>query len=81
MRTEKTYADLYIALLGAMLVGRLISGVSKAIFFMAGKYTMQAWIAASFVTALPGIVLQLAVVPSIVYYLMRAGLIPQRYPR
>jgi len=33
------------------------------------------------VTALPGIVLQLAVVPSIVYYLMRAGLIPQRYPR
>jgi len=32
-------------------------------------------------TALPGIVLQLAVVPSIVYYLMRAGLIPQRYPR
>ena len=31
--------------------------------------------------ALPGIVLQLAVVPSIVYYLMRAGLIPQRYPR
>ena len=80
VRTEKTYADLYIALLGAMLVGRLISGVSKAIFFMAGKYTMQAWIAASFVTALPGIVLQLAVVPSIVYYLMRAGLIPQRYP-
>ena len=42
---------------------------------------MQAWIAASFVTALPGIVLQLAVVPSIAYYLMRAGLIPQRYPR
>ena len=68
-------------LVAAMLVGRLVSGVTKALFFMAGQYTMQAWIAASFVTALPGIVLQLAVVPSIVYYLMRAGLIPQRYPR
>ena len=81
VRTGKTYADLYLSLAAAMLVGRLVSGVTKALFFMAGQYTMQAWIAASFVTALPGIVLQLAVVPSIVYYLMRAGLIPQRYPR
>ena len=79
--TGKVYGDLYISLLGAMLVGRLVSGVTKALFFMAGQYTMQAWIAASFVTALPGIVLQLAVVPSVVYYLMRAGLIPQRYPK
>ena len=81
VRTGKTYADLYLSLVAAMLIGRLVSGVTKALFFMAGQYTMQAWIAASFVTALPGIVLQLAVVPSIVYYLMRAGLIPQRYPR
>ena len=81
VRTGKTYADLYLSLVAAMLVGRLVSGVTKALFFMAGQYTMQAWIAASFVTALPGIVLQLAVVPSIVYYLMRAGLIPQRYPK
>lgn len=81
VRTGKTYADLYLSLAAAMLIGRLVSGVTKALFFMAGQYTMQAWIAASFVTALPGIVLQLAVVPSIVYYLMRAGLIPQRYPR
>ena len=81
VRTGKVYGDLYISLLGAMLVGRLVSGATKALFFMAGKYTMQAWIAASFVTALPGILLQLAVVPSIVYYLMRAGLIPQRYQK
>ena len=81
VRTGKTYAALYLSLVAAMLIGRLVSGVTKALFFMAGQYTMQAWIAASFVTALPGIVLQLAVVPSIVYYLMRAGLIPQRYPR
>lgn len=74
VRTGKTYADLCLSLVAAMLVGRLVSGVTKALFFMAGQYTMQAWIAASFVTALPGIVLQLAVVPSIVYYLMRAGL-------
>ena len=81
VRTGKTYADLYLSLVAAMLVGRLVSGVTKALFFMAGQYTMQAWIAASFVTALPGIVLQLAVVPSIVYYLMRAGPEMRKEPR
>lgn len=81
VRTGKTYADLYLSLVTAMLLGRVVSGVAKALLFQAGKYTLQAWIAASFVTALPGIVLQLAVVPSVVYYLMRAGLIPQRYPK
>ena len=80
VRTGKTYADLYLSLVAAMLAGIYIA-MGGLLFFMAGQYTMQAWIAASFVTALPGIVLQLAVVPSIVYYLMRAGLIPQRYPR
>ena len=56
VRTGKTYADLYLSLVAAMLVGRLVSGVTKALFFMAGQYTMQAWIAASFVTALPAAV-------------------------
>ena len=36
VRTGKTYADLYLSLVAAMLVGRLVSGVTKALFFMAG---------------------------------------------
>ena len=71
-----------IALLGAMLDrASYLRREQRQSSSWRDRYTMQAWIAASFVTALPGIVLQLAVVPSIVYYLMRAGLIPQRYPR
>ena len=79
IRTGKIYADLYLALLTAMLVGRLVSGVTKALIFQAGQYTLAAWISASFVTALPGIALQLALLPSVVYYLMKAKLIPSRY--
>ena len=41
VRTGKTYADLYLSLVAAMLVGRLVSGVTKALFFMAGQYTMH----------------------------------------
>ena len=79
--TKHLYADLYISLAAAMLLGRVVSGIAKALIFSAGSYSMASWVAGSFVTALPGIVIQLALLPSIVYALMRARLIPQRYPK
>ena len=81
VRTKHLYADLYISLAAAMLLGRVVSGIAKALIFSAGSYSMVSWVAGSFVTALPGIVIQLALLPSIVYALMRARLIPQRYPK
>jgi len=80
LRTGKTYLDLYIALVAAMLAGRVLSGIAKALIFTPGM-AMSAWIASSFVTALPGIAIQLVFLPSVVYALMKAGLIPHRYPR
>lgn len=79
VRTKRLYADLYISLVAAMLLGRVVSGAAKALIFSAGSYSMASWVAGSFVTALPGIIIQLALLPSIVYALMRARLIPQRY--
>ena len=70
-----------VRLAAAMLLGRVVSGIAKALIFSAGSYSMASWVAGSFVTALPGIVIQLALLPSIVYALMRARLIPQRYPK
>ena len=81
VRTKHLYADLYISLAAAMLLGRVVSGIAKALIFSAGSYSRVSWVAGSFVTALPGIVIQLALLPSIVYALMRARLIPQRYPK
>ena len=81
VRTKHLYADLYISLAAAMLLGRVVSGIAKALIFSVGSYSMASWVAGSFVTALPGIVIQLALLPSIVYALMHARLIPQRYPK
>ena len=81
VRTKHLYADLYISLAAAMLLGRVVSGIAKALIFSAGSYSMVSWVAGSFVTALPGIVIQLALLPSIVYALMGARLIPQRDPK
>lgn len=78
IRTGKLYLDLYAALIPAMLVGRIISGIAKALIFAPGT-TLTAWATVSFVTALPGIVIQLLLIPTLIFALGRARLIPRRY--
>lgn len=80
VRTRSTYGDLYIALITAMLAGRVVSGIAKALIFSPGL-ALSAWVTASFVTAIPGIVIQLVFLPSVVFTLMKAKLIPLRYTR
>ena len=78
IRTGSLYADLYISLPIAMLAGRVISGIVKALILTPGM-SFSAWAAASFVTALPGISIQLILIPTLVVALNRAGLVPVRY--
>ena len=80
VHTRRTYGDLYIALVTAMLAGRVMSGIAKALIFMPGL-SMTAWITASFVTALPGILIQLVFLPSVVMTLMKAKIVPVRYTK
>ncbi len=80
VRTKKLSADLYISLIAAMLTGRIVAGVAKALIFAAGSTTMAAWATSYFVTGLPGIVIQLILVPAIVIALEKARLVPMRYP-
>ncbi len=69
--------NLYLAMGGAMLAGRAVSGCANAIFMgMAGKpYGVSAFLTGAFVTALPGIILQLIVVPLLVVALQKSGLV------
>ena len=80
VHTRSTCGDLYIALVVAMLAGRVFSGIAKALIFMPG-ISMTAWITASFVTALPGILIQLVFLPGVVMTLMKAKIIPVRYTK
>ncbi|MEG0751769.1 MAG: ECF transporter S component [Oscillospiraceae bacterium] len=68
-------ANLYVALVGAMLAGRLTYGVLNALIFKAGAYSMQLWLGAAFVTSIPGIIAQLVFIPLIVLALERAKLV------
>ena len=82
IRTKYIFADLYISLIAAMLLGRAAAGLARAFIFTGGEaFTIAAWIAGYFVRALPGMVLQLMMIPSIVIALESARLIPRRYPK
>ncbi|MPN25768.1 hypothetical protein SDC9_173183 [bioreactor metagenome] len=76
-KTGKLLADLYISLVGAMLLGRLVLGLLNAVLFRAGEYSVALWTTSAFVTALPGIVIQLAVIPVLVFALKKSKLIAE----
>ncbi len=76
IRTGRKMLDLYLSLLAAMLAGRIIAGICRAWIFAPGEYSFAIWASSYFVTAIPGIVLQLLLIPPVAAALERAGVIP-----
>lgn len=81
VRTKNVFADLYIALMGAMLLGRVAGGISNAFFYMGSgeAYSLALWASSYLIGAVPGIVCHLILVPILVLMLTKAKLIPSRY--
>lgn len=79
VRTKRLYLDLYISLVCAMLAGRIVAGVCNALIFTSGGYAFSVWMSSYFLAALPGMAIQLVLLPSIVFALEKARLIPARY--
>lgn len=80
VRTKSTVADLYISLLSAMFIGRVIYGFAKSWIFSPGTAPF-AWVTTSLVAGIPGIAIQLVLIPVLVLALMRAKLLPYRYQK
>lgn len=78
VRTGKTTADLYISMIAAMILGRTVAGFAKALIFTPGVAPF-AWVTTSLVMGIPGIVIQLVIMPVLVLTLTRARMIPKRY--
>ena len=78
VRTGKPVRDLYISLISAMVVGRIVAGFAKAWIFTPG-ISPFAWVTTSLISGIPGIVIQLVLMPLVVTALTKARLIPNRY--
>ena len=63
---KKSY--IYISLIAAMLSGRVIWGIARLILFglIKSEFGWEAFIAGAFLNAVPGIILQLVLIPVIV---------------
>lgn len=76
-KLKKNTVNIYVSLLAAMIIGRIVWGVVKLV--MAGMGTssfgMAMFISGAFTTAIPGIILQIVLIPIIVIALRKASLI------
>ena len=74
----KTVPYLYASLLGAMLGGRIVWGIVRWVMMGFGvKFGFQAFLADAFINALPGIVIQIILIPVLILALRRARLMPE----
>lgn len=74
----KKAINVFISLLGAMIIGRIVWGIVSFFLFLAqgNTFTFSLFIAGAFVNALPGIILQIVIIPPIIIALRKAKLIP-----
>lgn len=70
--------SLYRCMIIAMFSGRVVWGLVQMCLLGIGTggFTLQAFWAAAFLNAVPGIILQLILIPSIMLMLNRTGLVP-----
>ena len=71
---EKNLKSVYISLVAAMLVGRVVMGLVNAVLyrFLGTPYGFREFFAAGFVNALPGIIIHLLLIPPIVLAIEKA---------
>ncbi len=83
MKVGNSVADTYISLIAAMCVGRIVGGIATFVFYKvtANAYNFSMWFASYFAEAVPGIIVQLIVVPLLVLTLQQARVIPPRYQK
>ena len=73
---KKNLISVYITLISAMLIGRGVKGIAAAIIYgVADKaYSFSMFIGGAFIEAVPGIILQLILIPAIMVALKMASI-------
>lgn len=74
---RKNIISVYISLISAMIVGRIVKGVFTALLlgFTGKAYTFAAFISANILNSIPGIILQIILIPSIMLVLYKTKVV------
>ena len=73
----KCIVSLYRALISAMIAGRVVWAVAQMILLgvSGGAFTMKMFLAGAFFNAVPGIIIQLVLIPAVMVALGRTGMV------
>lgn len=74
---KKSVLAIYRAIIAAMLAGRVVWGIVQILFLgiSGNHFTWKAFMAGAFMNAVPGIIIQLVLLPAVMIALNRAGLV------
>ena len=72
-KLPKTTWSLYVSLIGAMAAGRLVWGIAGIVFYgLSGNaFSVSIFLSGAFFNAVPGIILQIVLIPAIIMALKR----------
>ncbi|HPB17086.1 MAG TPA: ECF transporter S component [Clostridia bacterium] len=76
-KLPKNTLNVYISLIASMICGRIVWAIASYVIFAAAgnSFTIQLFLAGAFVNALPGIILQIVLIPVLVLALRKANII------
>lgn len=74
MSRDYKLSDIYKALISSMILGRLTGGIVQAIL-LGGNYSISMFVTAYFVKTIPGVILQLVLIPLVLVALRKSPLI------
>ena len=76
-REDRSPASLYKAIVAAMLAGRVVWGAVQTLLLTmnGGAMTFEIFLTSGFLNAIPGIVVQLTLIPALIVALDRSGLL------
>ena len=72
MKFDNETLKIYLSLIFSMLLGRVTYGILNALIFKAGAYSLNIWLTAAFAKAIPGILIQLIIIPVILLAVKKA---------
>ena len=73
--------SLYRCLITAMIGGRLVWGIAQTVLLGFGGFTFKMFIAGALLNAIPGIILQLVLIPAVMLSLDKTHLVPMKKHR
>ena len=75
-KLPKTTINIFVCLISAMVAGRIAWGISMLTFlgFSSGKFTLSMFLGGAFINSLPGLIIQLVIIPVILIALRKVKL-------